>query len=136
MSNSYRILCLSHDPAIILEPDWTDIAPALATAYDPAEHIEIAHHAGCDLLIGAWNNGLAAFGCPPRLDPLHRPTHIHPEWINVDMMRVLVAAYETALPAPDLTGALKRIPACWSSDRLHRLRELLRPAPVGEPVGV
>lgn len=134
MNTSYRILCLSHDPAIILEPEWGDAYEALSAVASPDEHVKLAHHAGCDLLVGAWSPRLEALACPPRAYSGHPPTHAFPEWLPVDLARVLGAAHQIPLPDAGLSAALKHLPACWSPTRIHRLRELLLPAPVAEPV--
>lgn len=134
MSPSYFILCLSHDPAIILDPQLFDVSKALDAATAPADHIGIAHHATCDLLLGTWNNGLISITCPPRPHPREDGCHRLPIAVGVEWLQLLAAACETALPDPGLTTALKRLPGCWSAERVYRLRNLLEPAPIAEPV--
>lgn len=134
MSSTYRILCLSHDPAIILEPEWTTVIGALDAVLRPADHVEIANHASCDLVIGAFSPALAAVCCPPRLHPGDDGLHKAENWITADWLHVLAAAHE--LPHARLNTALKRMPVCWSPTRIHRLRNLLEPAPVAEPIAV
>jgi len=136
MSTSYRILCLSHDPAIILEPNWAGFDQALAAATDPAKHVEIANHAECDLLVGTWRGGLFLITCPPRPHPREDGHHRLPVGGDIDWLRLLSAAYQAELPDPRLTAALKRLPECWSAERVYRLRHLLQPAPVAEPIAV
>lgn len=131
----YRVLCLSHDHAIILEPEWNNPDQAIAAATDPAEHVEIANHAHCDLLIGAFSYPLVSVTCPPRPHPGHdAPHHRHAVWITRDWLHVLAAANQ--LPHAELSAALQRIPACWSATRIHRLRNLLDPAPTAEPIAI
>lgn len=135
MSTVYRILCLSHDPAIILEPDWNNPEQAIAAATNPDDYIEVAPHSSCDLLVGGFSYPLISVACPPRPHPgQDAAPHRQPIWITKDWLHVLAAANQ--LPHADLAAALRRLPGCWSPTRIHRLRNLLEPAPVAEPIAI
>ena len=50
MSSTYRVLCLSHDPAIVAADDYQRPETAEAAITEG-----IAEHAGCDLVIGRYS---------------------------------------------------------------------------------
>jgi len=136
MSSTYHVLCLSHDPAIILEPEFS-LERALAAAANPAGYIGIAHHADCDLLVGRWSGGLMAIACPIRPHPGEETGgHSTPQSVEVAWLRLLSAAHRMELPDADLSVAMQRLPGCWSPTRIYRLRELLEPAPASAPIFV
>lgn len=131
MSSNYSIFCLSHDPAIEAVDDRSaEEAIVLAAA-------GLAGHAGCDLLVARYSGGLIELGCPamgnlpnegdkPRLRS-HPGWHRDPVWAEAGLLRVAAAVVETEADghADLLTKALKRMPMCWTVERLHRLRYLL-----------
>lgn len=115
MSSTYRLLCLSHDPAIWLDQEWHSGSGgrevSLAAALDPP-----AEHAGCDLVIGSYSYPLVEVCCPGRrLGCRHRD----PSWVDARWLRLLHAARRV----PDLTDECRRAEtSCWPADRLARLR--------------
>jgi hypothetical protein len=120
VSSTYRVLCLSHDPAIIAaDGDWRrpDAAEqAIANGIDG--------HDGCDLMIGRYSYPLVAVGCPPSAPNRHPGSsccHSGTMWIDSDWVRLLAAVQQ----GPD--GHASRIAGsghfqCWTSSRLRRLR--------------
>lgn len=133
MSSTYRILCLSHDPAITLEAEWQSGAggreTAEAIAANPGEHKETVDHVGCDLLIGRYSYPLVEVGCPGQPvhgKPRHHPWHPRAHWTDVTWLRLAAAAIGLYEPTVEIADALKGIAGCWSPERLRRLRNELR----------
>lgn len=128
MSSVYRLLCLNHDPAIMLDRDYQSGPDAMDAAANPDR---IEGHETCDLLVGRWSGGLAEIGCPP--SPRERQRHAQcchrgPQWTDVDWLRLLVAALR--LVGDDLTVKTALEPfrspyRCWTSTRMERLRSVL-----------
>lgn len=124
MSSTYRILCLSHDPAIIAVDDFQrpEAAEAAITA-------GVTDHTSCDLVIGRYSYPLIELGCPAAQG---RPKRLRPgvvtcyhgstEWIDRDWMWILAAAYQS--PDPDMRAAIEKghRQQCLPWERLRRLR--------------
>ena len=128
MSSVYRVLCLTHDPALPLGHDsgeeWSRPEPALAAATNPADYQITAPHAGCDLLVGEYSYPFVRVACPmsPGSRAQHRGYHPHaPEWVDVAWLRLLWHAH--GQPDQALTAAADNAARlCWTSDRVNRLR--------------
>lgn len=128
MSSSYRILCMSHDPAIeAAEPHGVDEAVDMAIA-------RFEGHPDCDLVVARYSGGLVELGCPAMGNPdgtparnRHSGWHRDTVWGDAALLRIAAAVIETEADghAEVLTAALKRLPMCWSAERLHRLRHVL-----------
>ena len=125
MSSIYRVLCLSHDPAIVLtEVEYSRPESAVA---DIASGID--GHSDCDLLIGRYSYPLIEVGCPPTTGPersgRHRCTpHSTTEWVDVTWLRILAAVHQSGTEdMRDLAGEAAL--AHWSRERLRRLRDEL-----------
>lgn len=118
MSSRYRIICLSHDPAIVvLEPDWPQPDDPLRVLADRAS---LPEHANCELVVGRFSYPLVQVCCPQSMERSNGPLHIgyHPhsdEWIDAGWLRLLLAA------GPD-AAKRARVPGCWSYERANRLR--------------
>jgi hypothetical protein len=122
MSSTYRILCLSHDPAIVATddeyPSPEAVEAALAAGLDS--------HPGCDLLIGRYSYPLVEVGCPPTTR--ERPgqhaclTHSVTVWVDVAWLWVLAAVYQAKGAQTFESGHAIRH---WPWERLRRLREEL-----------
>jgi hypothetical protein len=125
VSSTYRVLCLSHDPAIIVhDPGFNRPEQAEAAIADG-----IAEHAGCDLVIGRYSYPLVELGCPAAAG---RPKHLRPDvvtcyhggtrWIDRDWLRILAAAYQS--PDPGMRTAIEQghQQQCLPWERLRRLR--------------
>lgn len=123
MSSTYRILCLSHDPAI---EAGEHTSPEAAEA---AIREGLSEHQHCDLLIGRYSYPLVEVGCPSRLG---MPTsgergcngyHRNTEWIDSGWLLVLAhARHARALPEGiDRHNDV----SCWTEQRILRLREEL-----------
>lgn len=122
MSSTYNAICLSHDPAILIN----EIARHKIDL--PISRDDLRGHEHCDIVIGRWSGGLCELACPGR--DLPGPTgcrahHRSTEWTPVEWLRLLVAA--TTPPNaidPKLLFRLS-IGGCWPLDRIHRLRDEL-----------
>ncbi|MEU4224334.1 hypothetical protein AB0F17_08575 [Nonomuraea sp. NPDC026600] len=124
MSSIYRILCLSHDPAITVEAEYDrpETAAAAITA-------GVDGHARCDLLIGRYSYPLIEVGCPPTTGPQrigqHRCyPHSAPEWVDVAWLRILAAVHQSGTERMRALARESRL-GCWSWERLRRLRDEL-----------
>lgn len=124
MSSNYSVLCLSHDPAIIVhDPGYNRPEQAEAAIRDG-----IDGHADCDLMIGRYSYPLIEIGCPAALGrPKHRPgvvtcCHGSTVWIDRDWLWILAAAYQS--PDPGMRAAIEkgRSQQCLPWERLRRLR--------------
>lgn len=115
MSSTYRVLCLSHDPGLELDPDFGSPHDAIAAAVDGRPGIE---HKGCDLVVGRVSGALTELCCPPT-----HGQHSVPIWVEIDWLRLLGVLIQTTNPKPPpVAEALSRLTRCWTADRLHRLR--------------
>lgn len=126
MSSDYKILCLSHNPAIVIEGDWHSSRDghiiALAVAANPVGHEATRQHAHCDLLVGRYSYPLVEVACPPSRpgDTKHSGFHREAKWIDASWLRLLAAAYASTDNA--VLQAAQRVSGCWSADRVNRLR--------------
>lgn len=117
MSSTYRILCLSHDPAtaegeyVTAEEALTAIAEGLPT------------HPNCDLMVGRYSYPLVEVGCPPTK---HQPAnlacvHGGTAWTGSAWLRLLLAALQSS-DLDVLAVATGGRHTCFPWERLHRLR--------------
>jgi hypothetical protein len=120
VSSTYRLLCVSHDPAL-LEGEYVSSVEAEA-----AVAAGVQGHQQCDLLIGRYSYPLVEVGCPASK---HQPAdlrcrHSKTMWVDSVWLRLLAAAQQsddehlTAAAAPFDRG-------CWAWERLRRLRDEL-----------
>lgn len=126
MSSAYRILCLSHDPAIVVnDPGYQRAEDAEAAIRDRPEG---AAHSHCDLVIGRYSYPLVEVGCPRSAD---QPEHLRPGvlrcyhgstmWTSKEWLLLLGAAYQSDDPA--VREAVKAGNySCLPWERLRRLR--------------
>ncbi|MFD3740460.1 hypothetical protein [Streptomyces sp. NPDC058629] len=121
MSSTYRVLCLSHDPAMVIDRDWHRPEGA-----EEAVAAGIDGHPHCDLIIGAFSYPLVRIGCPTtRHQPAKLPCcHGGTSWVDRDWLRVLAAGYQTTDPLVE-AAVKKAHTMCWPWERLLRLREEL-----------
>ncbi|MFF6829611.1 hypothetical protein [Streptomyces longwoodensis] len=119
MSSTYRILCLSHDPALTRGEFHTpgDAETAIANGYDT--------HPGCDLVIGRWSGALVEVGCPASSDQPATLSchHGNTIWADKTWLLLLAAAYQST--DPDVQQAIEGRHHCMSWERLRRLRNEL-----------
>lgn len=118
MSSNYHVLCLSHDPSLVVGEYGNRPEPALE-----AIGAGIEGHAGCDLVVGRYSYPLVAVCCPASRDqPAKlRCCHGGPSWVDRDWLRLLAAAYQSTDPL--MAVEVKRSArSCWPWERLRRLR--------------
>lgn len=130
MSSTYRVLCLNHDPAIVIDRNWNNGPEAIDAACSPDRHEVLEAHVECDLLVGRWSGSLCEIGCPPQYNGSGQRdacSHRAVNWVSVDWLRLFAAALQ-ALPNPALEKALevfRRPYRCWAPSRVERLRGVL-----------
>lgn len=126
MSSTYRILCLSHDPAIVLDHDYDSDCAAAVAVLNPHRHPEVEEHADCDLLIGRYSYPLIEVGCAGSARPAFgHPQHAEIEWIAAGLLRI--AALALTADQPNATAVVvDGLPGyCWTVKRIERLRSQL-----------
>jgi hypothetical protein len=120
VSSTYIVLCLAHDPALVVA---SGIHTADAVLADLAAGI--AGHETCDLLIGRVSGALVELGCPPThmQHPDNKPCHDHADthWTHVDVLRLLATAHRSHDPRVTTTAAAPTF-RHWPNLRLNRLR--------------
>lgn len=122
MSSRYSPICLSHDPGIILDPEFTY---AEANALNSRDRFD--GHETCDIVIGRFSYPLIEVACLGSQLPGPtgcKNTHRSPEWIDRGWLRLLFAA--TTPPNavhPEVLRPL--VGGCWPLERLSRLRNEL-----------
>lgn len=132
MSSTYRALCLSHDPAIVIGgPDegWQSGENGIGIMQDalqfPADCELLAGHEQCELLGGRFSSPLIEVYCSGRTSSglWHRLPHNRGQWIDVEWLRLLATAHASSDEL--MSNIAMGMPECWSRTRLWRLRELL-----------
>lgn len=142
---AWRALCMSHDPALIVDPDsggYTDL-DALVDEIEQSRERSHSMHPDCDLIIGGFvlpqdgagfRERLVTVACPGQVgvgEDLDDGRHLHERLITVDVpwLRIFAAVLRppgTFVPSGDpLVDAMRQLPGCWSADRVRRLRPLL-----------
>lgn len=119
MSSTYRVLCLSHQPALCLDEPTYSRPEAAETALRNG----IEGHAHCDLVIGRYSAALVEIGCPSSRDQGIRQTgcrHSSTEWTDWEWLWLLAAAYQST--DEDVRDAVRRgRHHCYPWKRLARL---------------
>jgi len=123
VSSIYRVLCLSHDPAIAADTEYSSRADAEAAVRNG-----VSGHETCDLMIGRYSYPLVELGCPgktldhPR-DGAHKCYfHRDARWIGVEWVRLLAYAQQQPEGSPLRQATADVHFACFPPERLHRLR--------------
>jgi hypothetical protein len=126
VSSTYRILCLNHDPAIVLPQEWASGSGGRDTVTDILDnHHErpVEGHENCDLIGGRFSYPLVEVYLAGRWTDI--------EWLRlaraVDLLDQTVKVNEGRLA----TAAARVLD--WTPQRLHRLRNLLDPWPCETP---
>ncbi len=113
----YALLCLSHDPAIVIEnPEFHSGNNGRQTvegllAFDAAP---IAGHESCDVMAGAYSYPLVEVYLPART------RHGWSGWIDAYWLQLLYGAYEAGADIPHAINQR------WTRERVRRLRYELR----------
>jgi hypothetical protein len=121
MSSTYRILCLSHDPAIVIDEglEFHSDVGGRERAVDAVLN-GVKGHEGCDLLIGRYSYPLVEVGCAKGAGCHHSGTR----WINSEWLRLLHAVGEAHADErlKKAYAKAQRLHGCWTDQRLDRLR--------------
>jgi len=127
MSSTHHILCVSHDPAIVIGGEgWNNAAEAIERAGDPGRFPDMAEHKDCDLLVGRYSYPLVEVGCPPRENSTTGCMHVHAQWLRVEWVRLLAASLDAeSAPLRAAVEELTQRHRCWSRERIQRLRSEL-----------
>lgn len=124
MSSRYRVLCLSHDPALTTDHEFTSAGEAEA-----AIAAGIPEHASCDLLIGRYSYPLIEVGCPASHGGQSGCYHVRTtNWVDVGWLKLLYLAQKAGLlaePGSPEFLATEEVRRCWRPERVERLREEL-----------
>ena len=110
MSSVYRLLCLSHNPAIVLDHEYHSGSDGLNRAV-AALRAPVEGHPHCDLAIGRYSYPLVEVG-------IATTTH-RVEWVDADWLRLLWHAHR--LDHEGLSAAATRLQRPWTRARLDRL---------------
>jgi hypothetical protein len=126
MSSTYRILCLSHDPAIVLNNDYDTNCAAAVAVLNPGSHPEVENHKDCDLLIGRYSYPLVEVGCAGAARAaFEHPAHSEIRWIGTGLLRIAALALTADRPNTT-TVVVDELPGyCWTAKRIERLRSQL-----------
>jgi hypothetical protein len=124
VSSTYRILCLNHDPALVLrDAEYNSADDAVAAISEGVDG-----HPGCDLIAGAYCHPLITVYCPAtRERPANRACfHRLTTQTDTVWLRLLAAAHQSTDPAVQTLAAARPLPdPCWPWNRLQRLRNEL-----------
>lgn len=137
MSSIYRPICLSHDPALVVdgwgETEWNNLDAALGAVTRRAEALQF--HIGCDLLIARYSSPIVELICPAKttIDAEARGAaycwHTQPTSIDAAWLQLMIACLDQQTPAVekavDHIKALDHIRGCWQPRRVRRLTILL-----------
>jgi hypothetical protein len=123
MSSTYRVLCLSHDPAMVAaDGDWNRASMA-----EEVIAAGVEGHEQCDLLIGRYSYPLVEVGCPASKDRRFKHPCVHggTQWVDVAWLALLAVAQQdpSRAEAPSALRVVAREAGarCWSPERVRRL---------------
>jgi hypothetical protein len=119
MSSTYRILCLSHDPALVLEQEYSS-GRGGREAVEAAVLAGVKDHEGCDLLLGRFSYPLIEVGCPKGPSCTHRGA----VWLDTEWLQLLAAVGDGPHDEQlhKAVARARRTNRCWTEQRLNRLR--------------
>jgi hypothetical protein len=118
MSSTYHLLCLSHDPAIIIGHEFTFAEIKTVTR----EHEALEEHPGCDIAAGRFSYPLIEVGCfglTMTGTTGCKSYHSRLDWTDSDWLRLLQEATATSVVSAKTLAPLQR---CWPAKRLRLLR--------------
>ncbi len=119
MSSTYKLVCLNHDPAIVITDPGR---PRDEIAADAIDRRGVEGHEQCDLLIVGYSGGLTEIGCTGAVSHCFHRIAI---WVDASWLRLLHVAH-----AHDIGVSQLRLPGCWTRQRVLRLGALLGMDPV------
>jgi hypothetical protein len=113
VSSTYRVICASHDPALVLDsPEWTDpdgMVGALRGRRNGG--VLLAEHRDCTLLGGRYSYPLIA---------VYSDDSGH--WIDVELLRLLLAVHDAPERVDAVLQALGAVERWWPRQLVLRLR--------------
>lgn len=126
MSSSYQVWCVAHQPAIRVASgsgnrEWSRPAEALDAVANRSG--QLALHPECDLIIARESGALIELACPPPGN--HPGAHTEAKWVNVEWIRLIIAAAAQPTPTPALTKALREFGWCWNPERAQRMDSIV-----------
>ncbi|MCW6003884.1 hypothetical protein K1W54_04710 [Micromonospora sp. CPCC 205371] len=128
MSSDYHVLCVNHDPAIVVPDEWAHAYEAVEAVKDRRRDGPLREHQRCDLLIGRYSAALVEVCCPGGNHTAGRKRmHANEQWVDVDWLRLLYVAHRSADPL--LAEAVEPLGDCWTPSRVSRLYLALGIAP-------
>lgn len=122
MSSLFSAVCLAHDPAIDIGPEYGQL-PELLDAW--THHTGgFTQHKGCRVRFLRYSGGLVEVGCPPH--PPDHAWHRDVQWVDAYWLRLVWVAHcaAVALHHPQLwrgdqvAKVLARVPDCWDRQRV------------------
>lgn len=119
MSSSYHLLCMSHDPVIVIDIGATSPGQALTAVADRSAFQSLAEHPHCPLMIGRYSYPLIELCCPGSQHSTHPNAN---EWADASLLRVALLAAMRCPSDDAVVQALARLHRCWEPKRLDRLR--------------
>lgn len=123
MSSTYRVLCVSHDPSIRTEIEWSTGTNNVEAAQRVRDQ-GVPGHENCELVVGQYSYPLIEVGCLRK--------HHHGDggngWVAADWLRLLALAQSEPLgtAAREVANSSPYC-LCWSPALLKRLRNELFP---------
>lgn len=125
MSSTYRVLCMSHDPALTIDVDFSSSSEAVAAVLNVSGgdvDYRLASHAQCDLLIGRFSYPLVEVCCVGRPGLTKHPRLQHPgdKWVDAQWLRLMYGAMGATGQLGEAADAIAA--TCWTWPRISRLR--------------
>jgi hypothetical protein len=121
VSSNYHLICLGHDPALVIGSEFGHDEITRLTSRD---HEALDTHQHCDIMAGRWSGALVEVGCYGITLGDRRGCkgyHRGVTWTDKDWLHLLHAA--TTPPNRVDDDTLRSFTSqCWPLDRLRRLR--------------
>lgn len=126
MSSNYQVWCLDHQPAIRVASgsasrEWSRPAEALDAVANRSG--QIALHPECDLIIARESGALIELACPPPGN--HGGGHNEAQWVEVEWIRLLIAAKGFRDLNPAMTKAFEQFRQCWNPERVQLMDSIV-----------
>lgn len=128
MSSNYKVICMSHDPALVVDLDFYDADEVIQRVQYLREHCPgsatflsseirlsgIGEHKHCKLMVGRYSYPLVELAC---LDGVEHG-HSNPKWIDTTVLRLLAHIEWTA----DTNKLTRPFAKCFGPEVLNKLR--------------
>ena len=117
MSSTYKLLCLSHDPAMVISDD------DICNEFTPnRNHPALEDHVNCDIMIGAYSYPLVRVGClGTQMEGISGCLghHCSTNWIDIDWIQLLHVLYNSEIP--EIEWKNDNNFRCWTKQRVQRI---------------